>query len=31
MRGDLVLAMLEYETFKGDYQDSYLELNKSEK
>jgi hypothetical protein len=29
-RGDLVMAMLQYENFKAEYQDVFLELNRKE-
>lgn len=28
-RGDLVLAALQYEVFKGEYEDVFVELNKN--
>ena len=29
-RADLVMAMLDYETFEADYESQYIELNKGE-
>jgi len=31
MRGDLVIAALQYETFKAEYQEVFLEMNKPER
>ena len=31
MRGDLVLAMLQYEVFKAEYEEVYMEMNKPER